>query len=284
MASGAGRLEGRVACITGSASGIGLAIARRFVAEGARVALGDLSAERLDEAKAELGEAATTAVADVRAEADVERLVESAVSAFGRLDVGVNCAGLATFAPVREQTEAQWDEVLDVCLKGVFLSTKHEARRMQRGGVVINVASINARVPGEGMSAYCSAKAGVEMLTRCAALELAPQGIRVVGIGPGFVETPLTAFAREMPAIGRAYLESIPLGRTGRPEDVASAALFLASEDASWVAGETLFVDGAEQLRGYPPMLRLAAEARAAGGAADPGGATSEGGAAGGER
>lgn len=260
----AGRLEDRVAVVTGGASGIGLEIARRYVAEGARVALGDRDEAGLAGAARELGSACVTRAGDVRREADVEALVETAAGAFGRIDIGVNCAGVGTLAPIADQSLAQWDEVVGICLTGVFLATKHEARRMLAqgtGGVVVNIASINARQPGEGMSAYCAAKAGVEMLTRVAAMELGPSGIRVVGIGPGIVETPLTRFARDVPAIGDAYLRSIPLGRVGRPRDVADAAVFLASDEASWVSGETLFVDGAELTKAYPELLRLAAQA-----------------------
>jgi NAD(P)-dependent dehydrogenase (short-subunit alcohol dehydrogenase family) len=257
-----GRLDGRVAVITGGASGIGRETARRFVAEGARVALGDRDAEALARVTAELGAAATALAGDVRDEAHLEALVARAVDAFGAVDVGVNCAGIGTLAPIAEQSLAQWDDVVGVCLTGVFLSMKHEARAMRaagRGGVIVNIASINAKQPGEGMSAYCAAKAGVEMLTRVGAMELAADGIRVVAIGPGFVETALTDFARQIPAIGEAYRASIPLGRAGAPADVASAALFLASDEASWISGETLYVDGAETTKAYPELLRLAA-------------------------
>lgn len=243
----AGRLDGKVAVVTGGASGLGLAIARRFVAEGARVVLGDRSGDLLAEAEKELGGVCTTAVGDVRVESDVEALAARAVDTFGRLDVGVNCAGLGTLAPIPDHPLESWTEVIDVCLTGVFLSIKHEARRMLEsgdGGVIVNIASINARQPGEGMAAYCSAKAGVEMLTRVAAMELAPKGIRVVGIGPGFVDTPLTEFARQIPAIREAYVESIPAGRAGTPDDVASAALFLASDDASYCTGGEFLADG----------------------------------------
>ena len=259
---GRGRLAGRVAVITGGASGIGLETARRFVAEGARVALGDRDADRLAEAARELGDACATTPCDVRREDQVEALADLAVRRFGRLDAAVNCAGLGALAPLVDHPLETWNEVVEVCLTGVFLSVKHEARRIAasgRGGAIVNVASINARQPAGGMAAYCAAKAGVEMLTRVAAMELAPQGIRVCGIGPGFVETPLTAFAKQVPAIHDAYLESIPLGRAGRPRDVADAAVFLVSDEASWVSGDTLFVDGAELTRAYPDMLRILA-------------------------
>ncbi len=256
------RLVGRVGVVTGGASGIGFACARRFVSEGARVVLGDRNESLLAAVGDELGSSVVTEVVDVTVEADVERLVTRAVDDFGGLDLAVNCAGLGTLAPVSEHSLEEWDTVIGVCLTGTFLSVKHEARAMEatgRGGAIVNLASINAKVPAKGLSAYCSAKAGVEMLTRCAAMELGPKGIRVAGIGPGLVETPLTEYAKLMPQIGEAYVESIPLGRVGRPDDVADAALFLVSDEASWVSGETLYVDGAESTCGYPDLGKLAA-------------------------
>lgn len=255
------RLEGKVAVITGGASGIGRESARRFVEEGAKVVIGDVNESALGEVASELGDACTTSAGDVTNEADVERLVATAIDAFGSVDIGLNCAGLGTLGPVTDLTVEQWDLVLDVCLKGVFLATKHEARAMRdagRGGVIVNVASINARQPGQGMAAYCSAKAGVEMLTRVAALELGPLGIRVCGIGPGLVDTPLTQYQRDLPAFRDGYLANIPMGRVGTTEDIAAAAAFLASDDASWISGDTLFVDGASLTRGYPMMLDIA--------------------------
>jgi NAD(P)-dependent dehydrogenase (short-subunit alcohol dehydrogenase family) len=255
-----GRLEGKVAVITGGASGIGRAIADRYVAEGARVVLGDLNEDLLQDATTALGDACTTAFTDVRDEAAVEAMAAAAVDHFGRLDVGVNCAGVGTFSSIPDHSVDEWDRVVDICLKGVFLSVKHEARRMREhgeGGVIINIASINARQPGEGMVAYCSAKAGVEMLTRVAALELGREGIRVCGIGPGLVDTPLTQFQQDFPALREAFLRTIPMGRSGKARDIADAALFLASDDASWVSGDTLFVDGAELTREYPRFFEL---------------------------
>jgi NAD(P)-dependent dehydrogenase (short-subunit alcohol dehydrogenase family) len=254
------RLADKIALITGGASGIGRAIARRYADEGARVVLGDRNATLLAETAKELGAAAVAVEMDVTREADVERAVATAVSRFGRLDIGVNCAGLGIAVPLIDQTESEWDTVLDVCLKGVFLSMKHQARRMiagGRGGVIVNIASINARQPGEGLSAYCAAKAGVEMITRVAAMELGPHGIRVVGIGPGLVDTPLTTFQQDRPHVREAFLRNIPLGRVGTPGDIAAAALFLASDDASWISGDTLFVDGAELTKKFPELGRF---------------------------
>jgi NAD(P)-dependent dehydrogenase (short-subunit alcohol dehydrogenase family) len=254
------RLAGRVGVITGGASGIGLATARRFVDEGARLVLGDRNEVMLAAVAEELGDAVATEVVDVTSEADVERLVARALGTFGGIDLAVNCAGLGSFAPIIDHPLEEWRTVIDVCLTGVFLSVKHEAQAMRAAGTagaIVNIASINAKVPAVGLGAYCSAKAGVEMLTRNAGMELGPLGIRVAGIGPGFVETPLTEFAQQIPAIHEAYIESIPLGRPGAAGDIASAALFLVSDEASWVSGETLYVDGAESTRGYPDFTKL---------------------------
>ena len=254
------RLADRVALVTGGASGIGREIARCYVDEGARVVLGDRNAALLVETTKELGAASVAVEMDVTREADCERAVALAVSRFGALDLAVNSAGLGFAVPLAEQTEAQWDTVVDVCLKGVFLSMKHEALQMMaagRGGVIVNIASINARQPAEGLSAYCAAKAGVEMLTRCAAMELGPHRVRVVGIGPGLVDTPLTTFQQDRPHVREAFLANIPLGRVGTARDIASAAVFLASDEASWISGDTLFVDGAELTKKYPELGRF---------------------------
>jgi 3-oxoacyl-[acyl-carrier protein] reductase len=256
----AGRLDGRVAVITGGASGIGLECARRFVREGARVVLGDRNPEPLAAAVDELGAAAIGEGVDVTEETDVERLVARAVEHFGGLDTAVNAAGFGTFGFIADHPVAEWRAVIDTCLTGVMLSVKHEARVMREAGTgaIVNIASINARVPAEGMSAYCCAKAGVEMLTKCAAMELGPSGIRVSGIGPGFVDTPLTAFTQVVPAIRDAYVASTPLGRAGQPDDIADAALFLVSDEGRWVSGDTLFVDGASMLKAYPDLHKFA--------------------------
>lgn len=259
-----GRFDGRVALVTGGASGIGRATAARLVAEGARVVLGDVNADALDAAVAELGGPAVACGvrADVRVEADVEALVAAAVDRFGGLDLAVNAAGVGTLAPIPDHPVEEWDRVLDICLKGVFLSVKHEARAMRDGGrrgAIVNIASINGRLPAEGMVAYCSAKAAVEMLTRCAALELATHGIRVAGVGPGLVDTPLTAFTKAIPAIGEGYLRNTPLGRLGTVDDVSAAICWLLSDEASWVTGDTLFVDGGALAREYPRMLEILA-------------------------
>jgi NAD(P)-dependent dehydrogenase (short-subunit alcohol dehydrogenase family) len=257
MSASGNRLDGRVGVITGGASGIGAECARRFVAEGARVVCADLNEDALDKIATELGDACVTEVVNVTDPDAVERMVTRTTDTFGPLDLALNAAGVGWYSPVHSHAVEQWDMVVDVCLKGVFLAVRAESAAMvaaQTSGVIINIASINAIVPAEGMSAYCSAKAAVAMLTQCAAMELGPHGVRVVGIGPGFVETPLTEYARVVPGVQDAYVESIPLGRAGTPADVANAALFLASDEASWVSGTTFYVDGAEATKGYPVL------------------------------
>ena len=251
------RLKGKVAVITGGASGIGRRAAEIFSSEGAKVVVGDRNVALLETVQQGIGvETCATTAIDVTNEPDVERLVHLACERFGKVDVAVNCAGIGTLAPVYDHPIEDWRAVLDVCLTGVFLAIKHEARAMLEqgsGGVIVNLASIYGRQPGEGMAAYGCAKAGVDMLTRVAALELGPRGIRVNAIAPGFVETPMTAPTQ--PKSRRAYIDAIPLGRPGQPEDIARAALFLVGDDATWINGETLVVDGGEVHREAPRLL-----------------------------
>ncbi len=253
------RLAGKVAVITGGASGIGRHTASLFAAEGAMVVLGDRDSKLLEETAESIGsEVCATAEVDVRREADVERLVQLAVQRFGKLDIAVNSAGIGTLSAIHQHPTESWQEVLDICLGGVFLAVKHQSRQMiEQGtaGAIVNIGSINGRQAAEGMVAYCSAKAGVEMLTKVAGLELGGRGIRVNAISPGFVETPMTAFARD--TVRRDFLKSIPMGRPGQPDDIAGAALFLVSDDAGWVNGETLVVDGGELNREYPRLLTM---------------------------
>jgi NAD(P)-dependent dehydrogenase (short-subunit alcohol dehydrogenase family) len=251
------RFEGKVGLVTGGASGIGLAISRRLVAEGANVVVGDVNETLLQQVKKELGNAIECVSADVRVEAQVQALVRTAAQRLGRLDVAFNVAGLGGFGEITELAEADWDLVVDVCLKGVFLSVKHEARSMiahGNGGAIINVASLNSHVPMFGGVAYCCAKAGVEMLSRNAALELAPKRIRVNTISPGLTDTPLTAVMHNIAGVEGAYMDRIPMKRWGTPEDMAAAALFLASDDAGYISGSNLFVDGGWETTGYPNL------------------------------
>ena len=263
------KLEKKVALVTGGASGIGLAIARRFVAEGAKVMLADINVEAGQTCAEELGGQSAFVEADLSGEAGAEVMVKATVDVFDRLDIAVNAAGIGTLAPIVDQTIEQWDGILDLNLRGVFLSTKHEARQMVAqgdGGAIVNIASINAQQASEGMSAYCSSKAGVEMFTKVAAMELAEQGIRVTGIGPGLIDTPLAAPLIAFDTIREDFLDNIPAGRMGTADDIASAALFLVSDEATWVTGTTLFVDGGELTKRFPALLHKFAELQQEGG------------------
>jgi NAD(P)-dependent dehydrogenase (short-subunit alcohol dehydrogenase family) len=194
---------------------------------------------------------------DVRVEAQVAAMVQTATQRFARLDLAFNAAGVGGFGPITELAESDWDRVMDICLKGVFLCVKHEANAMiaqGNGGAIVNVASLNAHVPMYGGVAYTCAKAGVEMLSRNAALELATHRIRVNTVSPGLTDTPLTAGLKDIAGVEAAYMQRIPMQRWGTPEDVAAAALFLASEDASYISGSNLFVDGAWETTGYPNL------------------------------
>lgn len=257
------KLQDKVALVTGGASGIGLAIAQRFVSEGAKVMLADINAAAAKERAGELGGQAAWVDVDLSGEEGAEEMVHATVDAFGQLDIAINAAGIGTLAPIVDHSIEQWDNILNVNLRGVFLSTKHEARQMQAqgdGGAIVNIASINARQAGEGMAAYCCSKAGVEMFTKVAAMELAEHNIRVTAIGPGLIDTPLAAPLIAFPTVRDEFMENIPSGRMGTPDDIANAALFLVSDEATWVTGTTLFVDGGELTKRYPALLRRFAE------------------------
>jgi NAD(P)-dependent dehydrogenase (short-subunit alcohol dehydrogenase family) len=251
-------LKDKGAVVTGAASGIGKAIATAFVEAGASVLLCDLNVKALDEVARELGKRAIGRVVDVSDENQVERAMGGAREAFGALDIVVNCAGFGAIAPLTELSGDKWKSVHAVTLGGVFYGVKHGARQMleqQRPGVIINISSVNARQPGEGQVAYCAAKAGVDMITRCGALELGGRGIRVVGIAPGLVETPLTKKELDNPVTRELFMGVIPMNRAVGAEEIAAAAVFLASDNARSINGETIAIDGGSLTRGYPALL-----------------------------
>ncbi len=257
MANGTDRFAGKVAVVTGGASGIGLAITRRLIAEGASVAAGDVNQDRLDDLAAELGDRFIGCKTDVTVESDVEQLVAQTVDRFGAVDTAFNVAGGARSGYIVDLSESDWDFTVDLCLKGVFLAMKHQARQMMRqgsGGTIVNIASLNAHVPMHAGSAYVAAKAGVELLSRNGALEFAEFGIRVNAILPGLVQTPLTRRHFDSPDALAAFVARIPMGRPAQPEEIAAPALYLASDDASYISGASLLVDGAWAVSGYPDM------------------------------
>jgi NAD(P)-dependent dehydrogenase (short-subunit alcohol dehydrogenase family) len=251
-------LKGKGAVVTGAASGIGKAIATAFVEAGASVLLCDVNAKGLDAVARQLGDRAIGRVTDVADENQVEAAMRAAREAFGSLDIVVNCAGFGAIMPLTELPGEKWRSVHAVTLGGVFYGVKHGARQMLeqgRPGVIINISSVNARQPMEANSAYCAAKAGVDMITRCGALELGPRGIRVVGIAPGLVETPLTRNELENPAIRDLFMAVIPMKRAVEAEEIAAAAIFLASEHGRSINGETIAIDGGLLTRGTPALL-----------------------------
>lgn len=249
------RFAGKVAVVAGGASGIGLAILRGLVRDGAQAVCADISQERLDEVAAELGEAVACTRADVTREAEVEAMMALAAARFGALDCAFNVAGASRPGYIVDLAEADWDFTVDLCLKGVFLGIKHAARHiLGRGGAIVNIASLNAHVPMHAGAAYAAAKAGVEMLTKNAALEMTPDGVRVNAVLPGLVQTPLTKWHFDNQAALDAFLARIPAGRAAQPEDIAGPALFLASDEARYVSGASLLVDGGWAVTGYPDM------------------------------
>ncbi len=229
------RLDGRVALVTGGASGIGLACCERLAAEGAKVASLDL--------------AAGDYLVDVRDEDAVAAAVDSVVAVHGRLDILVNSAGIAGGGPVHMVSAADWQRVIDVNLTGTFLVSKHALRHMvaQRSGSIVNIASIEGVQGTEGGSSYNASKGGVVLLTKNMAIDYGRVGIRVNCICPGFIDTPLLRAVMDSEGMSKVrdhYRDLHVLGRFGRPEEIAAAAAFLASDDASFVTGHPLVVDG----------------------------------------
>jgi len=239
-------LQDRVAVITGGAQGLGLAMARMFTEHGARVVLGDLDQKRLGAAVASLGGSATAgaAVCDVRRADQVQALLDLAVGSFGRLDVMVNNAGVTRDATMRTMTEEQFDDVIDIHLKGCWNGTRLAGAMMRerKSGSIVNMSSISGKVGMIGQTNYSAAKAGIVGLSKAAAKELAHHGVRVNAVQPGLIRTPMT---EAMPQ--KAWddkMTEIPMGRAGEPDEVAGAALFLASDLSSYMTGTVLEVTG----------------------------------------
>jgi 3-oxoacyl-[acyl-carrier protein] reductase len=243
-------LDGRTAVVTGGAQGIGFAIAARYVAEGARVVLGDLDPDATAAAVEKLGgrDVAVGVRCDVTNAADVEALVAAAVDTFGGLDVMVNNAGITRDATMRKMTEEQFDQVISVHLKGTWNGTRKAAdvMRENKRGAIVNISSISGKVGLVGQTNYSAAKAGIVGLTKAAAKEVAHLGVRINAIQPGLIRSAMTEAMLQR--IWDAKLAEIPMARAGEPDEVAIVALFLASDLSSYMTGTVLEVTGGRHI------------------------------------
>jgi meso-butanediol dehydrogenase/(S,S)-butanediol dehydrogenase/diacetyl reductase len=240
------RFDGKVAWITGAASGIGAATARRLASEGARVFLADRSEDQGRALERELGEHAAFGTLDVRELASVQASVAACVERFGRLDVVVNNAGIGMYGKAPDLDPKWWREILAVDLDSVYYGCHVAIPELRKagGGAIVNTASISGLFGDYGLLAYNAAKGGVVNMTRALAIDHAREGIRANAVCPGPIETPMAKALVEHPKMGTEYALQIPMGRVGRADEVAAAIAFLASDDAAYVTGAMLVVDG----------------------------------------
>jgi 3-oxoacyl-[acyl-carrier protein] reductase len=249
------RLAGKHAVITGAGRGIGKAIAQKFLQEGAEVSICDLMPGRLEQAAKELQDYGSVhaLAGDVADPGFCDAFIAQALERFGQLDVLVNNAGIGHFKPFLEHSESDWDETMAVNLKSMFLLGQRAARVMQdrgKGGVILNMASTNGHAGEQQLAAYNASKAGVILLTKTMAAELGPSGIRVNCVSPGFILTELAREAGADKAYIASYTNKIPLRRSGPPEDVANLYAFLASDEASFISGVSVIIDGGQLAEG----------------------------------
>jgi len=244
-------VQGKVAIVTGGNSGIGKSIVLALGKAGASVCVDyvihqDITEEERKQVQA-MGDSIIAVNADVSQVEEVQKLVDETVTAFGRLDIMVNNAGIETRTSILNTTEAQYDRVMGINLKGAFFGTQIAAKQMIKqgdGGRIINISSVHEDWPMPGNTPYCLSKGGMRMLTRNAGVELAPHGITVVGVGPGAVATPINVETMQDPEAMATLNAAIPLGRMADPEEIANLVVWLASDQASYVTATTFFVDG----------------------------------------
>lgn len=245
------KLEGKVALVTGSSQGIGQAIAAHLASEGADIVIDYRShPEGAEETRAKVeatGRKGLVVKADLGVVSDVRQMIESGIQHFGKLDILVNNAGLEKKAAFWDVTEEDYDNVLNVNLKGVFFATQaivQHLKETKRSGKIINISSVHEELPFPHFTSYCASKGGVKMMMRNLAIELGALGITINNVAPGAIETPINKSLLNDPEKLSAVLKNIPLGRLGQPADVAAMVAFLASSDADYVTGSTFYVDG----------------------------------------
>lgn len=245
------RLKGKVAIVTGAATGIGQAIATAFAREGASVTVdyvgNESSTAQTMKAIEAAGSKGIPVAADISAPADVARLISKTVEAFGRLDILVNNAGIERKIPFVDYPLNEWQKIIAVNLTGPFLCAQAAAKQMIRqggGGRIINISSIHEDLPMPTNAPYCASKGGLRMLMRTIAVELAPHQITVNNVGPGAIYTPIDRDVESNPQLNKQILAEIPLGRWGKPEEVANLVVYLASDEAAYITGSTHFIDG----------------------------------------
>ena len=244
-------LHGKTAIVTGGNSGIGKSVVLALADQGANIVIdfiaNEQATEDLEKQVATLGDKSIGVEADVSKVADLQRLIDSAVKAFGRVDVMVNNAGVETRTSVLDTTEDQYEKVMEINLKSAFFGTQLAAKQMIAqggGGRIINITSVHEDWPMPGNAPYCLSKGGMRMLTRTAGVELGPHGVLVVGVGPGAIATPINVSTMEDPEKMKTLDTAIPLGRMAQPEEIGSVVAFLAGTDCSYMTATTVFVDG----------------------------------------